>query len=187
MILCDEIWRAVVGYEGLYEVSNKGRVRSLDHIVRYHDPRWGRMIEKYIRGRDLRPYYRKEKYAHVQLSKNGVVLPKQIQTLVLTAFVGSRPKGMEACHKNGNRHDNRWPENIRWDTRKNNFADNIVNGTRLYGSKNPMAKLSAEEVMEIKDLAGDGRYTQKTIARLFEMSQSHVSALKTETRRKVEV
>jgi hypothetical protein len=54
--------------------------------------------------------------------------------LVLTAFVGSRPSGLEGCHRNGDPTDNRL-ENLRWDTRTANIFDAVAHGTHPFASR----------------------------------------------------
>lgn len=71
-----------------------------------------------------------------------------VHNLVLEAFVGSRPKGMYACHNNGNPKDNRI-ENLRWDTPKNNVKDRNGHGTDQYGVKNPSAKYTDEQILGV--------------------------------------
>lgn len=91
-----EEWRAVVGWEGLYEVSNHGRVRSLDRVVN----------GVRVKGRLMKPYRDRPKYSHmiIQLSRGtgkvGAAFPL-VHKLVLEAFVGPRPEGMVACHNKG--------------------------------------------------------------------------------------
>lgn len=74
---------------------------------------------------------------------------RQVHQLVLEAFVGLCPDGMECRHLNGVRDDNRL-ENLCWGTRKENQNDKIVHGNSLKGERNPYAKLSNEDVVEIK-------------------------------------
>lgn len=125
-----EIWRPIRNWSGFYEVSNLGRVRSLDRIV----PN-GRGGGKFVPGRIMKPYRDRPKYSHmiIQLSrggrsKTGAEFPL-VHKLVLEAFVGPRPPGMEACHNNGDGCDNRL-SNLRWDTHRANMADQFEHGTK---------------------------------------------------------
>lgn len=114
-----EQWRAVVGYEGIYEVSDLGRVRSVDRI----DARGRRR-----RGRSRSLVRQKSGHLTVSLCKDGVHRQFLVHVLVLSAFVGPCPVGMEGCHWNDDGSDNRL-ENLRWDTRSANVADSVRNGT----------------------------------------------------------
>lgn len=80
---------------------------------------------------------------------------KPVHRLVLEAFVGPCPEGMQACHNNGIRDDNR-VENLRWDTPKGNSLDKAKHGTksRRYGECNVHSKLSDAQVEEIRSLRG---------------------------------
>jgi hypothetical protein len=73
-----------------------------------------------------------------------------VARLVLSAFVGSCPDGMEACHFPDRDPGNNRLTNLRWDTRKNNFADRDTHGTTARGERVPTAKLTAADVTEIR-------------------------------------
>lgn len=110
-----ERWRSVRHHEGRYEVSNLGRVRSLARIdARGH----------HQEGQILRPSIRADGYVQVRLYNAVVGATKKVHRLVLEAFTGPRPDGMEACHANGDRSDNR-AGNLRWDTVRENANDRI--------------------------------------------------------------
>lgn len=81
----------------------------------------------------------------------------RIHPLILKAFRGPKPKGMQACHNNGIRTDNRI-ENLRWDTGKANQADRIDHGTYLKGEALPWTKLTEEQVREIRRRAENGEH-----------------------------
>lgn len=123
-----EAWLPVVGYEGLYEVSNQGRMQSLDRWVRVAY-KSGIEAVKFLRGRILKqaPFGTDRKYLCVNLSKDGEQHTVAVQYLVLEAFVGPRPVGMHGCHSDDNGHNNRLT-NLRWDTPKGNYEDREKNG-----------------------------------------------------------
>ena len=122
-----ERWLPVRGYEGLYEVSDAGRVRSLDRIVSRNG---GQALSQ---GRILRAT-NSGGYGLIRLNVNKVERPVKVHVLVLESFVGPRPAGMCACHINGNSQDNRL-ENLRWDTPSSNTVDTIRHGTHHNASK----------------------------------------------------
>lgn len=116
-----EIWRPVKGYEGLYEVSDQGRVRSLR---RSGTP--GRVLaQRQNRGR---------LYLLVRLSRNSQRKIKTVHSLVLGAFVGPRPAHMEVRHLNGNAIDNRLT-NLAYGTSLENSADQRAHGTNVNANK----------------------------------------------------
>jgi hypothetical protein len=124
-------WRSIPGYEGHYEVSNDGQVRSLERKVISHDD--GRI--RVFKSRVLRPEVR-HGYNVVNLSINGVTAKFYVHRLVLVAFRGEPKSGAEACHWNGIRDDNRL-HNLRWDTHLSNVRDNVISGThRSIGAYN---------------------------------------------------
>ena len=100
-----------------------------------------------------------------------------VHRFVLEAFVGPCPEGMEGCHNNGNRTDNRL-ENLRWDTKLANQADRRKHGTTPLGEKNCKAKLNEEQVREIKAHLKDG-LTLKKLAVMYSVSFGLISQIKT--------
>lgn len=115
-----EEWRSVVGYEGLYEVSDAGRVRSVPRMSRIGRP---------VRGTVLRMTPERSGHVHVSLADgSGASRTRQVHILVLEAFAGPRPEGYEACHNNSVPTDNR-RQNLRWDTRSENQRDRVRHRT----------------------------------------------------------
>lgn len=111
----EEVWVPIGGYEGSYEVSDAGRVKSL--------PRRSRLQEKILSGhRD------KGGYRVVNLSRNSKSRPRRVHQLVLLAFVGPCPDGHEACHNDGDPGNNS-VSNLRWDTKSANALDKVTHGT----------------------------------------------------------
>lgn len=94
-------------------------------------------------------------YRKVTLCKEGNQASFYIHHLVLNAFVGPCPEGMEACHNNGDSTNNIL-KNLRWDTKKSNERDKVKHGTRLYGEKSPVSKLKREDVECILRLIEEG-------------------------------
>lgn len=105
-------------------------------------------------------------YLTVCLWKNKKSHTKLVHRLVLETFVGKCPDGMEACHNNGVRTDNRL-SNLRWDTRSNNFHDKIGHGTYQYGEQNPSAKLSKKTVLTIRELFDSNKKTVIELSKKF--------------------
>lgn len=125
-----EQWRDIPGYEGYYQVSNNGRVRSLD---RTYIDRYGR--QQKFRGKLRAQRKRPDGYKAVTLysAKSGSST-KFVHRLVLEAFVGPCPEGMEACHWDdvkGNNH----LSNLRWDSFSNNQNDMLRNGNNFHANK----------------------------------------------------
>ncbi len=100
-----------------------------------------------------------------------------VHRLVLEAFVGQCPEGMEACHGNGIRTDNRL-ENLRWDTRLSNHADKRLHGTHPAGEQNPQATLTDDLVIEIKHRIVNGEQSRK-IAKDYGVDESTIGKIRT--------
>lgn len=116
-----ETWKPVVGYEGLYEVSDQGRVRSLRR-----SGTTGRVLTQWQnRGRV---------YLLVRLSRNNQRKIKTVHSLVLAAFVGPRPARMEIRHLNGDATDNRLA-NLAYGTSLENSTDQRAHGTNVNANK----------------------------------------------------
>lgn len=122
----------------------------------------------------LAPSVDKNGYYRIVMCREKKVYYKQVHRLILETFIGPCPEGMECCHGNGVRNDNRL-ENIRWDTVANNHYDKIKLGTTAKGSKCGMAKLNELQVGVIKRLLGFGILVQREIAELFDINVTAIS------------
>jgi hypothetical protein len=108
-----EIWLPVVGYEGFYEVSSEGQVRSL--------PRQG------TRGRVLKPSRSRWGYMNIGLRKDGANRTRAAHMVVGEAFLGPRPAGLETRHLDGNPANNA-AANLQYGTKSENARDRIRHG-----------------------------------------------------------
>ena len=121
-----ERWRPIPGHEGAYEVSDLGRVRSLDRKVWFGASKRAAAHWQLVRGRLLRPGLGSHGYLTVVLGReHGSHL---VHRLVLLAFEGPCPAQQEVCHGNGDRTDNRLC-NLRYGTRTENILDAVAHGT----------------------------------------------------------
>lgn len=120
----NETWKHVLGWQGFYEVSDHGNVRSVDREVEQRNGVKRRFSGRMLRQSNLNGY------RTVSLNRPGVNERRTVHRMVLEAFVGPRPEGLEACHANHDRKDNRL-ENLRWDTRKANAEDRIHAGNAI--------------------------------------------------------
>ena len=110
-----EIWKAVTGYEGLYEVSSLGNVRSLDRVIRSKHN--GTTLRK---GRILTPFYEEKKgYYQVALSKDGKEKKQRIHRLVAVAFLDNPFNYTDINHKDEIKTNNK-VDNLEWCTREYN-------------------------------------------------------------------
>lgn len=113
-----ENWRPIPGYEGLYEVSDHGRVRSVDRVVqtKVGPQRW--------KGKVLSPITKPSGYYFVALGKKRRAY---VHHLVLEAFRGPRPEGHYGCHLDDNPVNNK-VDNLVWGTPSDNSYDKVRNG-----------------------------------------------------------
>lgn len=163
-----EEWRRIPEYEGLYEVSDSGRVRSLDRII---TDRIGRV--RRLRGCILRPSQVHGR-PFVLLSKECEERNFRCAVLVARAFIGERPDGMELCHEDGNSANDRL-DNLVYKTHQANMDDLQRHGTAPKGARNSQARLTSSDVQSIRML--DGAYTQRELGELFGVSQSSIHGI----------
>lgn len=144
-----EIWKDIPEYGGHYQASNLGRIRSKERIVKKLFGLTKKIVEQKYKTRILNPS-KADKYGHlsVHLGVDNKKYTCAVHRLVLMAFVGNCPNGMECCHNNGDASDNRI-ENLRWDTHKNNNHDRKIHGNYKTGKNHPMyGKKMSEELKE---------------------------------------
>ena len=164
-----ETWKPVAGYEGAYEVSDLGQVRSLDRIGGRGRRFKGKLLVQHLDGSG---------YPFVSLCSHGKALPHSVARLVLEAFVGACPPNMEACHfPDPNRENNRLT-NLRWDTRSSNHADKLVHGTDVRGEKHGQAKLTTEQVLSIRG----SNLPHAELARQFGVGPTQISRIRNHER-----
>lgn len=157
-----EQWRPVPGYEGLYEVSDYGRVRR---SARGQHTQIGRIIKPFPQ----RGYWR------IQLNKNGKKHKHSVHTLVLKAFVGDPSPGQECRHKDndpGNNH----VSNLIWGTKLENETDKVESGRTTRGIKQWNSALTETDVHEIRLLLAKG-IPQRIIAEQFNVGRSAIALI----------
>lgn len=120
-----EVWKAIPGHEGRYEVSDLGRVRSLPRLDRR-----GRRI----RGRILAIVVQPSGHHSVKLCLDGDYENAKVHRLALLAFVGQPPAGHEGLHGDGDPSNNALT-NLRWGTRSENLRDSVRHGTHHWAAK----------------------------------------------------
>lgn len=143
-----EIWKDIEGYEGVYQVSNMERVKSLERSVPNTAPAGG---VKTLRERILKASSN-EYYPLVCLYRDGVSVSKRVHLLMCKAF---KPKPKEKTHAifiDGDK-SNISLSNLRWGTKKEaarHAVDVLSAYPDKFGEKNPMAKLTKKDVMKIR-------------------------------------
>lgn len=159
-----EEWRPIADYDGRYEVSNLGRVRSTRGLF------GARILSASPKG---------SRYWRVTLTgDDGRQRTPTIHALVLTAFRGQRPHGKQGCHNDGDRSNNRLA-NLRWDTPSGNNLDKVRHGTfnPRPGEASNLAKLTEPQVREIRARYAAGGVSHRALAGEYGVSKSAIGLI----------
>lgn len=171
--MSEEIWKPIDGYEGQYEVSDHGRVRSLIYPTSA-----GTATRK-------KPRILTQRAPRADGYMTVTLLGKThfVHALVATAFISARPTPEhQCCHRDGDQSNNHWT-NLRWDTPAGNQQDRVRHGTDLRALKHPLGKLSDEQAKEIKRRRKAGE-KGVDLAREFGVSPQLISELHCGSHRK---
>ncbi len=142
----DEQWRPVVGYESTYAVSNIGRIMR---TATADNSKAGHILTNLLK----RGYYQ------IALCQGGFSKYHFIHKLVAEAFIGRRPTGKQINHKDGNKLNNS-PDNLEWVTCAENHAHRRkVLGENNKGTRNGNAKLTEQQVIDIRRLWDERKYS----------------------------
>ncbi|MEQ1663212.1 MAG: NUMOD4 domain-containing protein [Thiobacillus sp.] len=135
----EELWADIPGFEGDYQASTLGNVRSIKRGL-------CRMLNQVVSTGG---------YKVVCLSLHGKAKSRRVHQLVAMTFIRLPERGEYVCHNDGDRANNR-PENLRIDTPLANSNDMDKHGTRARGERHGNAKLTSESVAEIRRLKARG-------------------------------
>jgi len=161
-------YRAVGGFEG-YRVGSDGSVWSR-WAYNGHQPRC--LGETW---RPLKPQPDGDGYLALNLYRGGRPHRRKVHLLVLEAFAGPRPDGMEGCHCNGILTDcSAW--NLRWDTPSANQRDRVTHGTDSRGGRNGNVRLTEDAVRSIRNALAAGA-TKKGLAEMHGVAPSTISGI----------
>ena len=166
-----ERWLPVVDWEGLYDVSDLGRVRSLTRVVITNNG------PRVYQGRTLKQTIGSHGYPAVGLSRGGKGRNWPVHELVAPAFLGPCPDGQEVRHGPNGKLDNRATE-LCYGTRKENFADRVRDGGTNRGERHYRAKLTREAVKDIRIRFAAGE-NQRVLAREYGVTSKNVSMITT--------
>ena len=165
----NEMWRDIPGYEGKYQASNLGQIKSLSRKVRGINHYTGKAFLRTVPERILRPgTYCKS--GHISVVLGHGTQGKPVHQLVMLAFVGPPPRRCEVLHADGNPKNNAL-SNLRYGSRTDNILD-------VYRQGGKWRKLSVADVEEIKFGLWCG-YRLSELAVLYGVSVSTISCIKT--------
>ena len=161
-----EVWEPIKGFEGIYEISSYGRVKSLERF----NYRGYKLKEKI-----LNPKSKNREYKIVALRKNNKYHHVSIHRLVAMAFIPNCDNLPQVNHINGNKHDN-YSWNLEWVSQHDNITHAINTGlTQRNGEKNGNAKLKEQQVREIRKTYAMGNVTQEALGKKFNVPASRIS------------
>lgn len=162
-----ERWLPVPGYDGLYEVSDAGRIRSLDRMV------CAGAATYFRRGRVMKLQPQKSGHLHVTFCRGGVTDQQMVHSVVASAFIGPCPEGLEVRHLNGVETDNR-PGNLEYGTHRQNCIDTYDHGRRKVGSA---SHLSTRTFDLAALLSLKGSVSSRVAAERFGLCREYVSEI----------
>lgn len=165
--MINEIWKSIPGFPG-YEVSKQGQVRSYRKQTGFS--KW--VIDQ-IPQRILKPSLA-GRYLGVILRLDGKAYRKRIAELVLLAFVGPRPEGLEICHNDGDPHNNHL-SNLRYDTHIANMNDAVIHGNICLDSR----KLTNEQAKSIRLQYTSSNVTQRELAEKYSINRATIADIVT--------
>ena len=142
-----EAWRDIPGYGDYYQASNLGKIKSLDRVV-MQKSRWGTVTRTLRKGRFLKFVVTNGGYLRVNLSVGEKRKILRIHTLVMLAFVGSRPENELVRHLDGNPKNNRL-DNLMYGGSRANVID-------IYRCGKTNGVLTINQVLEIRELLKNG-------------------------------
>lgn len=139
--MIQEIWKDIEGYEGYYQVSNMGKVKSLPRFKNF------RNLKVRVEGKVLNPAPRTKNYLWVSFRKDHTLKQFSIHRLVAKAFIPNLENKAEVNHIDGNKLNNRM-DNLEWMTR----VENAKHAAPVYlrGEKNPKSKFTPDQIEDIR-------------------------------------
>ena len=163
-----EVWKDLPNYEGIYQISNYGSIRSLDHYVK------SKVNKRIQYGRVRKPQLSKKGYLQISIIKNGKKLNTGIHRLVAIAFIPNINNYEQVNHIDSNKLNNN-VSNLEWCTNKQNADHATKNNLRRcnYGEKHHMTKLKDKDVFNVRKLLSLGK-TQTEIARIYNVSNTAI-------------
>jgi hypothetical protein len=163
-----EVWKDIVGYEGMYQVSNYGNVKSLERVVVRSNG-----SKMYIKEKLLNKRLNDRGYIEIKLSKNGKSGYAKLHRLVAQAFIPNPENKPQVNHKDTDKENNH-VDNLEWNTHSENQKHAHANG--LYdrsGEANSCNKVSEQDVIEIRTRKASGEKLGKVYESYKESISKH--------------
>lgn len=175
-----EVWKDIYGYEGFYQISNKGRVKSLERYI-WQSDKDGKLYQRFMPSKILSLNRNNgNNYINVQLRTGNGTLENNhyIHILVAEAFIPNPENKPTVNHKDGNR-DNNCVDNLEWATQSEQMqhAFDVLN-REISGVALENIKLTDNEATEIYKLSIDSKMSNNEIAKLFNICEATVNNIK---------
>lgn len=191
LLYVNEEWRDVKGYEGLYQVSNFGRVKSLDYYQK--NPQKKSTKLSLFKEKVLKQCHDKDGYCYISLAKKEKAKTARVNRLVAQSFIPN-PKNLPCTNHIDNDRTNNSIGNLEWVTVAENNKHRMLHGNQIRGESVNTNKLTEKEVLEIRELyknSVDGRkyrnkkvkgiLKQKDLAKKYNITPAQIYSI---TRRK---
>jgi len=151
-----EIWKEVDWFDGMYLISNFGRLKSMhNNIIR-------------------KPFLKEKRYPKLVLNKNGKKYMRYIHRMVAIAFISNPKNKKQVNHIDGNKCNNN-VSNLEWNTPSENMQHSIKNKLHPSGEKCSWAKLTEKQVIEIRKLSKNSNITHAKLGNIFGINQSAIT------------
>ena len=164
-----EIWKDIEGYQGQYQVSNYGRVKSLARVLVYKD---GRILNK----KEIILKLIIQNTGYLKITLYGKIKPYQeyIHRLVALAFIPNPENKPQVNHDNGIKTDNH-VSNLEWSTKSENCQHAVDSGLCSgVGETHYDSKLSKIQVLEIREKYVPRKYSTYKLAKEYDVHQSTI-------------
>lgn len=163
-----EIWKDAPGYEGLYAVSNLGRIKSLSRTITR--VLYGREITQRLSGRVLKPNTNRKGYQYVILRRDGRSHTQEVHRIVAKAFLKEPSQGQcQVRHLDGDRLNNT-TANLAWGSASQNQLD-------LYDYRGYHHRLTPEDARDIRARLAGGE-TGRSLAKEYGVRETTISSIK---------
>ncbi|HGO1484269.1 TPA: NUMOD4 domain-containing protein [Staphylococcus aureus] len=163
-----EQWRPIKNYKGIYEISNLGNVKSLARTIIKKDGK-----KQTFKERILNKRHNGYGYYQVGLNNKGKRIYFYIHRLVGEAFIDNPSNLSQINHVNGNKEDNS-VNNLEWVSAKDNTIHSWKTGLSKGGENHGMSKLTNNEVLEIRKKYLSKNYSQRKLAKEYNVSQKTI-------------
>ena len=138
----EEVWKDIPDYEGLYQASNFGRIKSMDMVLPYS--RHGKQTQRIRKGKVLSPAKMKNGYLRVEMSKNGSHKLNLVHRLVAKTFIPNPNNYREINHINCDKSDNN-VNNLEWCSSSQNKIHAFNN--KLYTCEKPILQIKNNKII----------------------------------------